>query len=820
MKIHLKNFRCYTNKIFDIKENGIVLISGQSGKGKSTILIAINFCLYNIGKKLQTFGKTTCSVTIEINNLKITRTKSPNTLTLTKDDKEFIDDAAQNIIYKIFGEAFEVISYLQQNALNSFILMSPTDKLDFIESFAFKDINLKFLKEKCKDEINKRKSQLTKTTDSLELTTNIFNEMEKPNEIKFPLKVKKEEYDNAENSEHIKVKNCIKRIKNAKKCVVELHKKLKDYQILQTFISSKDDSINDLIEEINNLNLNETEESDLNSEEYIQDLKLRLKILISKKELLTLQDNLENDKFKLEEMKNAEFKKYNTELDKIDKNIWNEHSENEVIDNIKETKEFISDAKQIRILQKKLLQYKYKEDILNADQLLLSEKIQNLTDKENMLLEYNNYKIIYKCPSCDVNLQLLESQLLICKETYDKNKFQEYDDVKIANDICVLQSEISKLKIKINQCLNIKNTNETILDDIEKIQSQYDDELDENSLEEQLEYHEKYLNEQNKLVERKKDIQNIINENIISDSLKIFENKIQTQEKDILKLQNIIGKNNENLEEEEIRNLINKEENLKKNKESRHVRLENLRKDKNKYETQVSDKKNKYIELYNEFNDEDEDKIINILRENNEIISTNETNLEKHENNIKQIENYKKYIIELEKYQKFQNKVDNLKLQEIENKNKYSASLIFKEKILEAESIAIHNIIENINFHSQSYLDYFFPENTIIVRLLAFKETKKNTKPQINIEINYKGNECELNSLSGGELARIILGFTLTLNEIFNSPILILDESTSSLDQELTNIVFNSIKDNCKDKIVLVVAHQVVEGIFDQIINL
>ena len=68
-----------------------------------------------------------------------------------------------------------------RNALNSFILMSPTDKLDFIESFAFKDINLKFLKEKCKDEINKRKSQLTKTTDSLELTKNIFNEMEKPN---------------------------------------------------------------------------------------------------------------------------------------------------------------------------------------------------------------------------------------------------------------------------------------------------------------------------------------------------------------------------------------------------------------------------------------------------------------------------------------------------------------------------------------------------------------------------------------------------------------------------------------------------------------
>jgi len=235
---------------------------------------------------------------------------------------------------------------------------------------------------------------------------------------------------------------------------------------------------------------------------------------------------------------------------------------------------------------------------------------------------------------------------------------------------------------------------------------------------------------------------------------------------------------------------------------------------------QISDKKNKYISSYKDFNDNEEDNIINLIQENKDIISINETNLEKHENNIKQIEKYKIYISELEKYQNFQNKVDILKKQEIENKNKHSASLIFKEKILEAESIAIHNIIENINFHAQTYLDYFFPETPIIVRLLAFKETKKNTKPQINLEINYKGNDCELNSLSGGELARVTLAFTLTLNEIFNSPILILDESTASLDQELTNIVFNSIKENFKDKIILVVAHQVVEGIFDQIINL
>ena len=130
------------------------------------------------------------------------------------------------------------------------------------------------------------------------------------------------------------------------------------------------------------------------------------------------------------------------------------------------------------------------------------------------------------------------------------------------------------------------------------------------------------------------------------------------------------------------------------------------------------------------------------------------------------------------------------------------------------------NIIETINNHSQVYLDYFFPDNPILVKLQSFKETKKDNKPQITIDIDYKGMETDLESLSGGELSRVILAFTLALSEIFNSPILLLDESTASLDQESTTIVFDAIKENFKNKFVLIVAHQVVLGIFDNIIKI
>ena len=80
--------------------------------------------------------------------------------------------------------------------------------------------------------------------------------------------------------------------------------------------------------------------------------------------------------------------------------------------------------------------------------------------------------------------------------------------------------------------------------------------------------------------------------------------------------------------------------------------------------------------------------------------------------------------------------------------------------------------------------------------------------------------DCDINMLSGGELSRINLAFTLALSEIFNNPILLLDECTSNLNQELTTLVFDTIKESFSTKTVIIIAHQIVEGIFGEIINM
>ena len=152
-------------------------------------------------------------------------------------------------------------------------------------------------------------------------------------------------------------------------------------------------------------------------------------------------------------------------------------------------------------------------------------------------------------------------------------------------------------------------------------------------------------------------------------------------------------------------------------------------------------------------------------------------------------------------------------------RKKNDALLILKNKVLETQSISISNLIDNINSHAQIFLDKFFTDNPISVKIVSFKESKTGDKPCINLEIDYRGIEHDLTMLSGGEMSRVTLAFTLALAEIHNSPLIMLDESTASLDQECVSDVIEGINDTFRDKLVLLIAHQVVKGVFDKTIE-
>ena len=131
--------------------------------------------------------------------------------------------------------------------------------------------------------------------------------------------------------------------------------------------------------------------------------------------------------------------------------------------------------------------------------------------------------------------------------------------------------------------------------------------------------------------------------------------------------------------------------------------------------------------------------------------------------------------------------------------------------MIKAEHGSIENTIDEINTRLEYYTSRFFsfPLETSIT----------NDNRNISVLLNYKGNQMDYKNLSGGEMDRLILCYTLALAEIWYPSILMLDESISSLDMETTELVVNSIK-SFPSIFTLIVAHQVTAGIFDNVLEI
>ena len=93
-------------------------------------------------------------------------------------------------------------------------------------------------------------------------------------------------------------------------------------------------------------------------------------------------------------------------------------------------------------------------------------------------------------------------------------------------------------------------------------------------------------------------------------------------------------------------------------------------------------------------------------------------------------------------------------------------------------------------------------------------------KPLVNFNITYQAGQYDnINQLSGGEGDRVSLALTLALNRLSSSKLLLLDESFASLDGGLKESALKCIR-HLSDSTVLVIMHDGVEGLYDNVINL
>ncbi len=808
MYLELSNFRCWKNKIFEIPDEGLTLLNGISGKGKSSILNAIHFALYGVGTKLISFGEKKCKVKLIFKNIDITRTKCPNRLVIiinnNKDFKEYEDEVAQHIINKKFGTNFLITSYINQKTVNSFLNLGPTDKMNFLENLSLQEDNIPLIKKKTKDIIKSKKDLLQQKVGQLQILSQEFNLLEKPKEVLFPLgKYSDKNYSIKIKNEAIFHKRVLKQIKiiidEKEKLQIEF---IQEKNIIKNKIK-QDKLYNDLFLKLKKSE-NEKDFIFYDGDDNLSELKNIFSLLKNKSLYLKSKEKYDEDFKNFESLLSSELNFLIDEKNKLEDKSkqYNEKYKNydSLLNDFK-----IKNLEIFNVLNKEIKTYKnlefYKAEI---DKILFQIK----TTKKTISNIKNKLEVLY-CPHCETPVKIFDKTLVsINKDEITEDEIKK--DIKSSTkDVNTLEKELKVLNTKLNESKSNHIRVEDLIKKINNIKIDANDNLEILKQKKEFITYQKILNDI-KLLEQK------ILKKELSPTLKKLQSNLLLKEKELnilkIKIKNEIETD---YTEEELREEINKQETEKYKEEIYIKKVRDETKELSKLKIEID-------KLLTKFDTEEECDIYyntKIKEKINELEILNKKNKE-HEHTHKQILLFLEYQKNLLEYQKWEDKLNLCREEENQLKKLLALSDTFYKKILEAESIAISQTIDTINYYMNFYLEKFFIENPITVSICLYKETKKDIKPSINIEVAYKGHIIELNSLSGGEYDRVTLSIVLALNTIFGSNLLMLDESISSLDEDLTNDILEILKENLKDKLVLIVSHQINKGHFDNIIDL
>ena len=142
------------------------------------------------------------------------------------------------------------------------------------------------------------------------------------------------------------------------------------------------------------------------------------------------------------------------------------------------------------------------------------------------------------------------------------------------------------------------------------------------------------------------------------------------------------------------------------------------------------------------------------------------------------------------------------------------------------ENKVLSDCVDRVSHLTNNFLDNAF-DNPILVNLVTEKETKGGKGRKHSVGISIKAGkpglpnlvERSLDGFSGGETDRISLGFSSAITTYSPFPVLMLDECISSLDTEMKDKVIRALRQQAKmtNKAVVLICHDAVDGLFDHV---
>lgn len=790
MILTLTNFRCWEQKSFSFPDNGICLVHGRSGRGKSTVLNAIYFAISGKLKNITTFGKKSTKVILDLQPLLITRTRNPLTLSVVKDGVTYTDDDAQAVIDTHFGHQFACSSYIDQDNSFSFASMSPADKMEFLEAAVMQEFNIDKMRDRIRDDISSTKLRHAEWEGKLSSLRGILSTTKKCNVPEVLIDKNRVTIGNVEKLIDKVTSNLSVCERNSKVSMSRIRRLEDQQEKAQEWmeILGKKKALADKLAEIQGELDTFTSYADADR---IRDLEARKDRVIRLQNAYKAREQLVDLDRKIEQ--------FQTDLDSRRSELQCERSG--IVDVSLAHIDILTDAlRSISTLSEWDSQLedfdKEKEQSLlvqeNEAIAELRNQVVSLTQAEEMMARKLD------CPECHTPLQFVNKTLIrMDGDLIDSSSLSNLSTLKQQLD----QRERAcrqRDKAFITRC-ELQDRYNTLFEKVEKSVASVDLqlEIDADAISE-------YLAE---LTDRKRRIENIETKRKQLDSDRTLISYRRDREQLVAKAVMLSSSDDKDDSLESVVSEIatySEKHHTYKTLKNRHSELV-------REQQRVMSESEQSIEAID----------VETLKNERDKFAENEEKIRKYREYLDQLTDWKRLWSERERYEKIENEISDASDHRDELTDRMRGLVKLRDHIKVAEKQCMEEFIQSLNLHASTYIEHFFEDEDLTINLRTVQESKTGKeKISLNFDVVYRGIPGDLSYLSGGERDRVTLAYTLALSEMIHPTVLMLDECISSLDAETTSKVLDTLRESYKGKLVLLISHQANLGFFDSVLEI
>jgi DNA repair exonuclease SbcCD ATPase subunit len=824
MELQLHGFRCYTDKTFLFPSKGIVLLNGPSGAGKTTILQAVTWCLYgkirNVeSKKNSKSKKMYVRLIVQASEnypkkIEIYRQKHPNLLKVSIGILEFTGEVAQNRIEGWFGSEviWNLSSYLRQHQFNPLFSSSAAGGLQYLNAIAFQDQDPSLYIDHIRDEWKTVQTQFEVQQDLFAKNCEAFKTYLSEHSIHKEYACSKESLQ----------EQCaaLQELKDV--TLPKTHQAFLQHQQASAKIECLTKEQEDLRQELAGM--------DQDATVYTTPMKLltdsssrkSVELLLegwcfTEKEIQKLETKIQEQTCVLEEMEEVEpmdESEYYALVEKHETLVRHENTcEKYSIaydrDLLQQRVTFIqalrANQRALEMYDKMMEIYDFVKDMPHHPDF----KEEKITEYETKILEEKQSLTLLRCPSCAQTLRYHNR----CLESVDAVPSSQESLAVLIEELETLRRQDKENKVRQKRVDQFNHYKALYMEEQEKMDAKKQKYLEEKDADTK-----RLTAKENRDLEQEcKDLERVLHHYIEKEGLgNVEEAKSRLQKK-------------KGLEEKEA--LEKEHQKVRQEHQTYRENVSSL------FQCDLSSTSpNAFTSTYNrEIKDYDYHvQHKQYIQEEYETVSQTITTLQEQikdsakdewENCQKQIRILEEELAWSKDANEAMTKKQNLS-EERESIVALSEQLehltLLKNLAVDTECQVLAEVVQHINSTVNVLSEDIFTD-PIDVRLKLYKEVKSKKKltPKVNFSIRYKTGEFSSpQEVSGGEQSRLSLLFTLALHRWNNTKVLMLDETFSSLDQDIKIECLRSIRKTTPHSLVLCVDHTHIEGYYDQTIHI